>query len=80
MISQHSLATSESTKLPIDTTKSSITTQTDLPPTILKASKSRLCPQLFRFPTCLFAYKFGHPCPYSHSLEELREERRSLYH
>ena len=48
--------------------------QTDFPPIIRRASQARLCPELFRFPSCLLAAKYEFDCPYSHSLEELRGE------
>ena len=46
---------------------------------IRPASKSAICPQLFRFDQCRFQEKYGFLCPYSHSIIEARLERSSLY-
>ena len=75
-----------STTLPFKSThinKATITsmqTQTQTYSPIVKpASKAKICPQLYRYQSCLFLEKYRHECPYSHSIQEARAENNRLF-
>ncbi len=68
----------KSTPINNKATTTSMQTQT-YPPTIKPASKAKICPQLYRYHSCLFWEKYGYLCPYSHSIQEARVENNRLF-